>query len=177
MNTAIAGLYIVRASEKDASQLAPVARQSFVESHGRSATHEDINAYVSGTYNKPALEADLLSPENFYHLAFYNGRLAGYSKFILNTKPANSGENKLGKIDRLYLLQSFYGLGIGSALLDNILSLLKMNDQKGAWLYVWKENLRAVNFYLEKGFVITGSYEFRISASHSNPNHQMTLIL
>ncbi len=43
------------------------------------------------------------------------------------------------------------------------------------WLFVWKENQRAVNFYDKAGFKIIGNYEFKLSKTHSNPNYQMFL--
>jgi len=41
------------------------------------------------------------------------------------------------------------------------------------WLFVWIENIRAINFYLKTGFKIIGSHNFNITTTHSNPNHQM----
>ena len=55
------------------------------------------------------------------------------------------------------------------------IDLSKQNNQAGMWLYVWKENERAVNFYIKNEFVITGSFDFKISDTHSNPNHLMFL--
>jgi ribosomal protein S18 acetylase RimI-like enzyme len=43
------------------------------------------------------------------------------------------------------------------------------------WLFVWKENQRAIHFYKKAGFHIIGSYDFRLTETHSNPNHQMLL--
>lgn len=39
-----------------------------------------------------------------------------------------------------------------------------------------EKNHRAVNFYLKTGFQITGSYDFKLSDTHSNPNHRMLLL-
>jgi len=43
------------------------------------------------------------------------------------------------------------------------------------WLFVWTENHKAINFYKKAGFKIVGQHDFQISATHSNPNHQMLL--
>ena len=32
-----------------------------------------------------------------------------------------------------------------------------------------------IRFYEKKGFIITGSYDFPITATHTNPNHRMFL--
>ena len=43
------------------------------------------------------------------------------------------------------------------------------------WLFVWKENHRAINFYNKAGFKIFGSHDFKLSETHANPNHVMFL--
>jgi diamine N-acetyltransferase len=78
-------------------------------------------------------------------------------------------------MERLYLLKQFYNLKLGAALLHFNIDLSKRNNQAGMWLFTWKENMRAVNFYQKNGFVIIGSHDFKISETHSNPNHLMLL--
>ena len=51
----------------------------------------------------------------------------------------------------------------------------KQNNQKGIWLAVWIENKRAINFYLKMGFKKVGKFDFKISETHSNPNHILYL--
>ena len=55
------------------------------------------------------------------------------------------------------------------------MNLSKQNNQAGMWLYVWKENHRALAFYKKKGFIIVGDGLFRLTDEHSNPNWQMYL--
>jgi ribosomal protein S18 acetylase RimI-like enzyme len=81
----------------------------------------------------------------------------------------------LAKLERIYLLKEFYDLKLGSALFNFNVDLSKQNNQMGMWLFVWKQNLRAVNFYKKNRFAIIGSYNFKISETHSNPNYQMFL--
>jgi len=73
------------------------------------------------------------------------------------------------------LLQEHYGKNLGADLFNFNILLSKKNKQKGMWLAVWTENQRAINFYTKNGFTIVGSYDFKISENHSNPNHIMYL--
>lgn len=43
------------------------------------------------------------------------------------------------------------------------------------WLYVWKGNDRAIQFYKKAGFKIVGDGFFRLTDTHANPNWQMFL--
>ena len=166
---------IVRATVNDAHVLSELAISTFIESHGHSAKIEDINKFVADNYNPTILLEELSDPRNIFHLIYFNNQIAGYSKIILNCPYKNSKEENVTKLERIYLLKEFYGLNLGSALFDFIIELITKNDQVGVWLFVWTENERAFNFYKKKGFAIIGSYEYKISETHSNPNYQMLL--
>jgi ribosomal protein S18 acetylase RimI-like enzyme len=166
---------IVKASEMHADLLAGLAKLTFIESHGNSAAPADINAYVAEKYNNDVLRTELQDPRNIYHILYYNDRAAGYSKIILDAPFENSTIPNITKLERLYLLKEFYSLNLGSALFEFIIQLIKEKNQLGIWLFVWKENQRAVNFYKKHGFSIIGHHDFRISENHTNPNYQMFL--
>ncbi|MEO8085431.1 MAG: hypothetical protein ABI763_01350 [Bacteroidota bacterium] len=57
--------------------------------------------------------------------------------------------------------------------LINNIELSKRNHQAGIWLFTWIHNRKAVNFYLQTGFTIIGSHEFKVTETRYNPNHQM----
>jgi ribosomal protein S18 acetylase RimI-like enzyme len=78
-------------------------------------------------------------------------------------------------LERLYLLKEFHNLKLGFKLLTFNIELTKKNNQAGIWLYVWKENHGAVSFYKKNGFIVIGSYDFNLTETYSNPNHQMFL--
>jgi ribosomal protein S18 acetylase RimI-like enzyme len=166
---------IVRAGKKDYQLLSEIAKQTFIESHGHSASAEDINTYVTEKYRPHVLKEELSERKNIYFIIYNNKRAAGYSKIIFDTPYADSSIKNIAKLERLYLLKEFYNLKLGAELFQFNVDFSKKNNQKGIWLFVWKENQRAVNFYKKNGFVIVGSYDFKISETHSNPNHQMLL--
>ncbi len=168
---------IVRATEDDSHLLSELAKRTFIESHGHSATALEIDAYISKAYDADALTTELRNQENKYIIIYKNNQPAGYSKIILNCPYENSKIENLAKMDRFYLLKDFYGQNLGSELFNFNINFIKENKQSGMWLYVWKENKRAVNFYLKQGFTIIGTHDFMISETHSNPNHQMLLSL
>lgn len=166
---------IVRAKENDYELLSVLGSRTFMESHGSSAGKADIDRYVMEKYNHGVFKAELSAPKNLYHIIYQNGLAAGYSKIILNARHPAIVEKNASKLERLYLLKDFYDLKLGSELFAFNLELSKKNGQKGMWLFVWKENHRAVNFYKKAGFGIIGSHDFKITETHSNPNHHMFL--
>lgn len=166
---------IRQATIHDSNLLTEIAKASFLESHGHSASEVDIESYVNEKFTDQVFQNELKDEKNIYNLIYYHETPAGYSKIILNSKGPNLPTENLTKLERLYLLKSFYGLGLGKTLFDMNVDFSKAKNQLGMWLYVWKENERAIQFYNQNGFEIIGSYDFKISHRHSNPNHQMLL--
>ena len=166
---------IIRATINDAELLADLGRKTFIESHGHSASKDDIDNYVNQNYTDEVFQEELSAVENIYHIIYYEGKLVGFTKIILNHPTANIDTKNVTKLERIYLLKEFYHLKLGMELMNFNIELSKSNNQAGMWLYVWTENKRALNFYKKNGFEIIGSHDFKISINHSNPNHQMLL--
>jgi ribosomal protein S18 acetylase RimI-like enzyme len=166
---------IKKAGPEHAVLLSELAAQTFLESHGNSASPEDIAAYVAAHYTPEILKTELEHPANIYHIQYYNKQAVGFSKIVLNAPFEGSSSPAVAKLERIYLLKGYYGTNLGPALMDFLLHLMKKEEQVGVWLYVWKENQRAIRFYEKKGFTINGSYDFPITDTHTNPNHRMYL--
>jgi len=168
-------IQIIKATIKHSELIAEIGKQSFLESHGNSASKEDVNHFILKTYNKDAISKEFGNPKVQYHIIYLNYKAAGFSKIELNTSNNCINDLNVTKLDRLYLLKKYYGQNLGSKLFDFNIQFSKKHNQKGIWLAVWLENQRAINFYIKKGFKIVGKYNFKISESHSNPNHIMYL--
>ena len=170
-------LTIRAAVAADAIALAALARQTFVESHGHSASANDIAAYVEEKYTDEQFKAELANANYYYHLIYAGQLLVGFSKVVLNNAPNADPQYAHGicKLERLYVLQAYYASGVGKALMQQAIDFSKTKQQQGMWLYVWIGNERATRFYFKLGFEIIGSHDFRISATHTNPNHQLYL--
>ncbi len=166
---------IIKTASKDFEILASLGKQTFIESHGHSASSHDIEAYVTEKYTKEIFIKELENENNIYYTLYHNDQPAGYSKIILNSTDENIPSPNVTKLERLYLLKEFYDLKLGLALFNHNIQISKENNQLGMWLFVWKENRRAVKFYKLNGFKIIGDYDFKISENHSNPNYKMLL--
>ena len=166
---------IIKGTVDDARLLADIARLSFIASHGNSASDEEIERYVGKNFSLDTLRNELNNPENIFHIIFDYDQPAGYSKIIYDVGHPKILHHNITKLERIYLLEAYYGSGAGSTLLDFNLSLSREKEQLGMWLYVWKENQRAIRFYHKNHFQIIGSHDFKLSETHANPNYLMFL--
>ncbi len=166
---------IAKAKIEDSELIADLGSKTFIESHGHSASVDDIDNYVNAKFNIDAIQEELKDRRNIYHIIYHDHQPAGYSKIIFNENHSGIQPRDVTKLERIYLLKEFYDLKLGHQLLEFNISLSEQNNQEGMWLFVWKANHRAVRFYEKAGFEVVGSYDFKLTDSHSNPNHQMLL--
>lgn len=166
---------IIKAQVSDASLLAQIGKQSFIESHGRSATPAVIQEYVTAKFSVDVMQEELRNPASHYYIIYHHEQPAGYSKIVLNTSHFNITLPSVTKLERLYLLEAFYHLKLGRELLQFNINLSKEHRQAGMWLFVWTENERALRFYHKVGFKPIGNFDFQLTEAHANPNYQMLL--
>src|SRR5437868_169681 len=98
---------IAQAGRDDSHLLADIGKMSFIESHGHSASAEDINKYVNEKYTSDVFKAELSDTKNIYHIIYHDGKPAGYSKMILDVPHPGVPIENVTKLERLYLLKAF----------------------------------------------------------------------
>ena len=168
-------IVISKAKLEDSKILSKLSIASFLPAHGHSASKKDIDEYVSKSFSEVSFKKELEDKNNLYYLIYYKNEIAGYSKIVLNDSCKEITSKNITYMSRLYLLEEYYGLGLGKKIFDFNLSICKENKQVGIRLKVWVENQKAINFYTKNGFKIIGKSDFKISETHSNPNHIMYL--
>ena len=168
-------ILIRRAKEDDHKIIVDIGRVAVELAHRDSCSPADMDDYLTKHYNEDAIREELNNPANIYHIIFCDDQPAGFSKIVLNAEHPNIPNKNVTKLDRIYLLSSFYDRKLGFHLLHHNVAFSKENDQCGMWLFTWTENQRAVNFYKRNGFTIIGDHKFKVSDTHYNPNYHMYL--
>lgn len=168
-------ILIRRATENDRKIIADIGRVAVYESHRNSCSKADNDYFLATHYNEDAIRDELNDPAHIYHVILSEGQPAGFSKIILNAGHPNIPHKNVTKLDRIYLLSSFYDMNLGFKLLHHNIALSKENNQCGMWLFTWTENTRAVKFYKRNGFTVIGDHKFKVSETHYNPHHHMFL--
>jgi GNAT superfamily N-acetyltransferase len=146
-----------------------------MESHGHSAPKAEMDIYLAKALTKEILLDELNIKRFLFHFICVDERPVGYSKIIPSYPSLDPVLKDCTKLERLYVLEEFHDKKLGAELFEFNVELSKKKGDLGMWLYTWVENLRAIRFYERFGFKIVGSYDFKISPEHSNPNHRMLL--
>lgn len=152
-------------------KLIEISLSTFLESHGHSASKDDMDIYIRFSFNSEKIKGELEDKKNIFNFIYFENELAGYSKLIPNFPYEKLEEKNVAKLERIYLKKEFYSKNLGQKLFDYNLNLTVENNQAGIWLYSWVKNERGLNFYKKNGFEIIDEKDFKISANHSNPNY------
>ncbi|SHM75601.1 GNAT family N-acetyltransferase [Polaribacter sp. KT 15] len=166
---------IRKATSKDVKKLTEVGKKAFYLPHKDAIPKHIMDVYLKENFNEENILKEINNKNFEYRLLYVDDTLAGFSKIILNQKNENINLENVTKMERLYLVEDFFGKGLGKELFKYNLDFIQKENQKGIWLYVWIKNFRAIDFYKKVGFKKIASYDFPISATETRPNYLLFL--
>ena len=146
----------------DIQSLIDISRQTFTEAFAAHNTEENMRQYLDQAFDPAKLLQELSQPGARFYFAELNGRPVGYLK--LNTGAAQSDlrDQDGMELERIYVLQSAYGTGVGKALLEKAIAEARAEHRSYLWLGVWEHNDRAIRFYARHGFTEFGKHPFML---------------
>ena len=153
---------IRRAGPADAEALAAIGRATFVETFGHLYPPEDLEPYLAEAHGVERAKADLADPAKAAWLVEAGGEVVGYALACPAKLPHHAAAPEDGELDRIYILKSHQGGGLGSRLLATALAWLEQDGPRPLWIGVWSENLGAQGLYERHGFKVVGAYKFAV---------------
>lgn len=121
------------------------------------AWHEAYSGIVSDDYlakmtEEKCAELSFKWPDNTF-VALDNDKVIGFLCYFKHEEnPA------VGEISAIYVLQDYYGTGVGQKLMDKALE--ELSDCTSMEIRVLKDNPRAISFYKKNGFDESGEEEY-----------------
>lgn len=154
---------MIRKVEKaDVGVLSQIAKQTFRETFAHDNTEEQLKEYFEEAYSLRVLSAELENPESATYFIMHEEEIAGFLKVNWgNVQTERELENAF-EIQRLYVLQTYQGFGLGKQLFEFALELAENNGFSWAWLGVWKHNTKAQAFYNRYGFEKFSQHSFMV---------------
>lgn len=142
--------------------LQEISKKTFFETFASSNTAEDMNKYLQTSFSAEKLSSELNNPNSFFYFAVAEGRVIGYLKLNIGQAQTEMlAENAL-EIERIYVLQDFFGKQIGQILYEKALQVAQVKQVSFVWLGVWEKNTRAIAFYQKNGFITIGKHIFKL---------------
>lgn len=164
-----AKIEIVVAKPDDANAIARLGRITFGETFGHLfRDRSDLQDYYDKTFGLEKITGSLSKEENLFWLALLDSLPVGYAKLKLDVKSDFVEGNRVGQLQKIYVLKDFLGYGIGLKLQDTLLTKAAELECDMVWLSVLRENNRAIRFYQKNGFNIVGQHEYSIGKEDFN---------
>lgn len=153
-------LVIRRATENDAAILSKMAARMFRDAFGPDNQPEDMESYIEKNFSPANIKAELRDPATIFLLGYREEKLIGYAKLQDGKRPASVTGPAPIELARIYVDQTKYGEGYGSALMKACLEEAEEAGYGIVWLGVWEENESAIRFYESWGFRFVGTKRF-----------------
>lgn len=120
------------------------------DAYGKILSNEQLDYMLELIYNVDSLQKQL-EQKHIFLLVEDENQFIGFASYELNYKNSNKT-----KIQKIYILPSIQGKGIGKKMITFIEEKAIENQQKSLILNVNKFN-KAKDFYLSQGFLISYS--------------------
>ncbi|MCE7992308.1 MAG: GNAT family N-acetyltransferase [Roseivirga sp.] len=159
----MAGMIEIRlCGPEDLEALTAIASQTFTDTFAHLNDPVHFAPYIAKAFSLGQIKSELENPATEFYFLFYDDKLAGYLKLNFAEAQSDLNDPESLEIERIYVLDSFQGLGLGKALFQ--LSLDKALDQslKYVWLGVWEKNTKAIDFYKTRGFYTFDKHPFKL---------------
>lgn len=145
-------LTVRNATNKDATLIADISRQTFFETFAAHNSKENMDKFLGEQFTRGKLMMEVGSLENIFLLAYTGNELAGYAKLREGKLPEKLGDANALEIARIYAMTNMIGKGVGNLLMKASISIAKEKGKDAMWLGVWEKNTRAIEFYIKWGF-------------------------
>ncbi len=155
------GAQIRRAGPQDASVLAEVGLDTFVETFAHLYPPEDLADFLAQAYTPGAFARYLDDADHGLWIAECDGRALGYVQAGACTLPHAEVTPDCGEVKRLYVRREAQGSGLGTRLLTVALDWLAAPGRR-LWIGVWSQNFGAQRLYARHGFEQVGEYQFPV---------------
>jgi ribosomal protein S18 acetylase RimI-like enzyme len=154
---------VIRVAEPtDAEALSRIGAETFRDTFGHLYPAEDLAAFLEEAHSVAAWSRLLTTPGTRTWLAEGGTEAVGYAVAGPCKLPHPEVTATSGELQRLYVLRSQQGTGLGKALFEEALAWLEAEGRRPIWLGVYSENHRAQRLYLSRGFEQVGEYEFPV---------------
>jgi ribosomal protein S18 acetylase RimI-like enzyme len=153
---------IHRATIANIDELQKISRDTFLETFAHSTSEENMRHYLENNFSKEQLSKEIEGEHSAFYFTKLEDAIIGYLKINYSGAQTELNDQKSLEVERIYIGKEYYGKGVGQLLLDFALQIAKQQHMDYAWLGVWEENHRAIQFYLKNGFITFDKHVFML---------------
>ena len=146
----------------DVTQLAQLARDTFVDTFGHLYTHDNLHLYLRNAYSEENIQREMHTDGVAYQVAIDQNRLIAYCKISHMTLPVTHHEAASMELRQLYVRKAYWGSGVADQFMHWVFEQAQQRAVQSVYLGVYSDNLRAQRFYARYGFLRISEYHFMV---------------
>lgn len=155
-------LTLQHCSMADLDELILISRETFTEAFAAQNNPEDFEHYLNTALTKDKIVRELEHPQTSFYFVKKSKETVGFFKINDATAQTDINDNTSYELERIYVLSNHQGHGIGEWMIKQVIHLSQEAKKEYIWLGVWEENIRAIRFYENKGFIKFGRHPYYI---------------
>ncbi len=152
----------ISVTEDDLFALQQIGKRTFEETYAFGNTPENLKSYLKEKFAIPRLREELNTPDSIFYFVCEGDKILGYMKLNFGKAQTESRDLRAAEIERIYILKSCQGRGLGQLLFDKAVQVAKQRQASSLWLGVWTKNPRAIKFYKRNGMQKFGRHLFTL---------------
>ncbi len=157
-----------KATSADIELIHTLGVEIFTHTYQGILSPEQISYMLDTMYSHASLKQQIEVDEHRYFIAYDEaGKACGYLS-LQRESP------KVMELQKIYILPSYHGKGIGKQLIDYAISYTQQEGASCIELHVNRGN-KALNFYQHLGFEIARTADFDIGNGYFMNDHIMSL--
>ncbi|MBC5772467.1 GNAT family N-acetyltransferase [Pontibacter sp. KCTC 32443] len=114
--------------------------------------------YIERSFSDAALKGELEDPNAAFFLIHADDELVGFLKLNVNKELEGYTSEGALELERIYLVKSASGHGIGKQVLDFTNQFARERNKRVVWLKAMDSSHDAIRFYERNGYTQCGTY-------------------
>jgi len=159
----------------EALRLSILLKTVYIQTYDIEGITIESTNFITKAFAKERIEGVIKDNQSQFIVAHHRGNLVGAAEILFDsTCPIR--KIALPELGKLYVLECFYGKGVGSGLLKVVENEVKQQGFREIHLMVYIKNTRAIAFYERQGYVTIGMTDFKMEY-HTYKNLVMNKVL
>lgn len=153
------GISFENAKLSDSLRISILLKTVYIQTYAVEGITFEFSNFITKNFAPEAISQKMKTDPEQLLVAFFNGNPVGVAEILFDSR-CPIGNKTVAELSKLYVLERFYGKGVGYGLLKVVEQTVFNKGGKDLNLEVYVENSRAIHFYKRQGFVGIGKKEF-----------------
>lgn len=146
-------------SLNDALRISILLKTVYIQVYGLEGVSFEFANFIDNRFSEAKIAKIISENPNQIFAAYYKENPVGVAEVLVDSIcPIRKIE--VAELGKLYVLERFYGMGIGFGLLNSVEKRLKLEGYNELNLEVYMNNKRAISFYERQGYRTLGEVDF-----------------